>query len=388
MGKIGVWKASYYCNKTKTWIYGRLVIYTRCIRFVEEKEGRNCVDFRIYYDDFFELKKETTSIFYAAISVRVNTDKYWFSSFSDRGYVFNTIEHFWKERLFASSDGEEPPNSKLLNILYDAQSTLTSVGKIVHKQGQQIDAACSNTNKIHNDLSVAETLIYNLDSWLNKWNVETPHVHIDVPENNAMVKKSEFPIVYARTQKEKHLPGSLVLSNESVDILTAERNFDISFTLREITEISVHTPWEMTILQLRIGQTGQSVHLIAARLVHILQTLEVMLPGKVNYEDPPGEFEEDAEEKLDGLDLQDNIDDASADRGDFQFNSSTAKNSKAVRDAEAAEMGQVLQGMRSLALGIQDEQNRQLRQLDLLSDSVDKANERVRTDSRKISKLT
>ena len=86
--------------------------------------------------------------------------------------------------------------------------------------------------------------------------------------------------------------------------------------------------------------------------------------------------------------ITDNIDDASADRGDFQFNSSTAKNSKAVRDAEAAEMGQVLQGMRSLALGIQDEQNRQLRQLDLLSDSVDKANERVRTDSRKISKLT
>ena len=51
-------------------------------------------------------------------------------------------------------------------------------------------------------------------------------------------------------------------------------------------------------------------------------------------------------------------------------------------------MGQVLQDMRSLALGIQDEQNRQLRQLDLLSDSVDKANERIRTDSRKISKLT
>lgn len=101
MGKVGVWKASYYCNKTKTWIYGRLVIYTRCIRFVEEKEGRNCIDFRIYYEDFFELKKETTYIFYAAISVRVNTDKYWFSSFSDRGYVFNTIEHFWKERLFA-----------------------------------------------------------------------------------------------------------------------------------------------------------------------------------------------------------------------------------------------------------------------------------------------
>ena len=51
-------------------------------------------------------------------------------------------------------------------------------------------------------------------------------------------------------------------------------------------------------------------------------------------------------------------------------------------------MGQVLQDMSSLALGIQEEQNRQLRQLDLLSDSVNKANERIRTDSRKISKLT
>lgn len=101
MGKVGEWKASYYCNGSKTWIYGRLIIYTRCIRFVEDKEGTNGVDFRIYYDDFFELRKETTSIFFAAITVRVRTDKYWFSSFPDRGYVFNTIEHFWKERLFA-----------------------------------------------------------------------------------------------------------------------------------------------------------------------------------------------------------------------------------------------------------------------------------------------
>ena len=84
----------------------------------------------------------------------------------------------------------------------------------------------------------------------------------------------------------------------------------------------------------------------------------------------------------------DNNDDASAARGNSQFYSSTANNSKSVTDAEAAEMGQVLQDMRSLALGIQDEQNRQLRQLDLLSDSVDKAHERIRTDSRKISKLT
>lgn len=73
----------------------------------------------------------------------------------------------------------------------------------------------------------------------------------------------------------------------------------------------------------------------------------------------------------------------------FPPSSSTkGKDSKVVTDAEAAEMGRVLQDMRSLALGIQGEQDRQLGQLDLLSDSVDKANERIRTDVRKVNKLT
>lgn len=73
----------------------------------------------------------------------------------------------------------------------------------------------------------------------------------------------------------------------------------------------------------------------------------------------------------------------------FPSSSNTkGKDSKVVTDAEAAEMGRVLQDMRSLALGIQEEQDRQLQQLDLLSDSVDKANERIRTDVHKVNKLT
>ena len=154
-------------------------------------------------------------------------------------------------------------------------------------------------NKIHNDLGVAETLIYNLDSWLSKWNIETPRVHIDVPENDLVIEKAEYPIVYARTPKEKHLPGTLTVSNKSLEFFNAERNADISFAVREVTEVSVHTPWEVTISQLRIGHAGRSVHLFAARMVHILKTLEVLLPGKVNYDEPPC----DAAQDLDSYDL-------------------------------------------------------------------------------------
>lgn len=187
-----------------------------------------------------------------------------------------------------SSESQTPRKTELLNILYDAQNTLATTGQTVQKQGQQIDSACTNMNKIHNDLGVAETLIYNLDSWLSKWDIETPQVYIDVPERNMIIEKAEYPIVYARTQKEKHLPGTLtVVSNKSLELFNAERKLDVSFTIKEITEVSVHTPWEVTISQLRIGHTGRSVHLISARLVHILQTLEVLLPGRINYDEPP-----------------------------------------------------------------------------------------------------
>lgn len=186
-----------------------------------------------------------------------------------------------------SSESQTPRKTELLNILYDAQNTLATTGQTVQKQGQQIDSACTNMNKIHNDLGVAETLIYNLDSWLSKWNIETPQVYIDVPERNMIIEKAEYPIVYARTQKEKHLPGTLTVSNKSLELFNAERKLDVSFTIKEITEVSVHTPWEVTISQLRIGHTGRSVHLISARLVYILQTLEVLLPGRINYDEPP-----------------------------------------------------------------------------------------------------
>ena len=65
----------------------------------------------------------------------------------------------------------------------------------------------------------------------------------------------------------------------------------------------------------------------------------------------------------------------------------TQQPSKVISEAEAAQMSQVLQDMRSMALGIQEEQDRQLKQLDNLSDSVDKANERIRKDTRKVNKL-
>lgn len=64
------------------------------------------------------------------------------------------------------------------------------------------------------------------------------------------------------------------------------------------------------------------------------------------------------------------------------------RGAKTVSETEAAQMSKILQDMKSMAVGIQDEQNRQMGMLDLLSDSVDRANERIRKDTRTIKSLT
>ena len=66
---------------------------------------------------------------------------------------------------------------------------------------------------------------------------------------------------------------------------------------------------------------------------------------------------------------------------------SKGRKTETMSDAAAAEMGQVLQDMRSMALGIQREQDRQLHQLGQLSSSVNKAREIMKSDDRKIKSL-
>jgi len=94
------WKASYYCNTKKSWIYGNFAVFPQFAQFTEDGSS-DIIDFKIYFDEFVEMKKETTNIIYTALTIRVNDNKYWFSSFPSCTNVYNMLEHFWKEKLFA-----------------------------------------------------------------------------------------------------------------------------------------------------------------------------------------------------------------------------------------------------------------------------------------------
>lgn len=100
MPSVAQWKASYYCNTKRSWIYGNFEVFPKFVQFSEDGKS-DIIDFKIHFDEFVEVKKETTNVFYTALTIRDNDNKYWFSSFPSCTNVYNMLEHFWKERLFA-----------------------------------------------------------------------------------------------------------------------------------------------------------------------------------------------------------------------------------------------------------------------------------------------
>lgn len=142
-------------------------------------------------------------------------------------------------------------------------------------------------NKLHNDLGVAETIISSMDSWLNQWDLQVPNVRIDVPNQGTDMEKTELPVLYGASEKEKHISGSLVLSSKTLEVLDMQRNPVYSFTAREVSEGRVHTPFEMTLIKSEIGKPEVCVHLISAKLINVMPQVNVMLGPKLNFDEPP-----------------------------------------------------------------------------------------------------
>ena len=111
MPHIFSWQCSYYVNLKRKWLYGCLKLYNKCLKFKERKKTTdenlasgttNCIT--IGFDSIIELKRETTTLIFSAVTIRVTSEKHWFSSFDNSLDVVNTMEHFWRESLLRSAE--------------------------------------------------------------------------------------------------------------------------------------------------------------------------------------------------------------------------------------------------------------------------------------------
>lgn len=180
-----------------------------------------------------------------------------------------------------------------MKVLHNSQDTLLTAAKTLHRQGQQIDEACRTMNKLHGNLNVAETLIHSMGSWLSQWHVDCPKVNINVSGVRQCIQKTEFTVLYGFARDEKHHSGSLVISENGVELLSSSHEALHYFGMKEISEIIVHTPWEMTLAKYCIGKPDATFHVLSSRLIYILQLLECLVGAKLSYEEPPDHIEKD-----------------------------------------------------------------------------------------------
>ncbi|XP_057292512.1 uncharacterized protein LOC130621215 [Hydractinia symbiolongicarpus] len=288
-------------------------------------------------------------------------------------------------------------NQELLQIVYDTQNTLMGAAQTLHAQGQQISRTSHNMNMIHNDITVAERLTSDIDSWFGAWRLKLPMKKTNaLPariESPISTDSIEYPVLISEKSNENHTKGHLVLRKENLEILGSNSEILFNFIIKQISEINVHSPWDVSFVRHCIGSYDTVVHITSKKTPMILKTLEKVYKCEFYYDDPPIEQDTDLDEMLINKSsiASKEIDTNKAvllQTGQQQNLSSTRDKQKPVSDEDARELSAVLNNIKTLAENISIEQDAQIKQIDELTVSVDKANTRIKATDWKVKKLT
>ena len=380
---IQEWTASYYCWEDGSWKYGKLNLCSKYVSFYEstnsELDSAPIVTADLRRITGFQRRQ--VSLVYKAIVVGVEGKKsLWFSSLTNREEVFYFLEHFWKQRLLClgpSGEQKEQGNShedpslstrqaerkKIFEMLYDSENALIRASNTLYSQGEQLENSSRTMNRMHKDLNVTETLVNGLDRWFTRWDVKPEHYF-------EIRTKREYPILYRKTAKESYCPGTIVFIEGQVTVLNVKRVADVSILLKDLTSIVVNTPWNILLLRSAIGEVDVIIDVSSAQVIYILKTLQPEHGDKFHYEDDSGDAKQTI--KISEMPAVEHFvtEDGGAELG----------------DADLETVGDVVENLKSLALGINQEMTRQVDSLDQLSESVDKANYRIKNSGKKVEK--
>lgn len=404
MPSIFVWPCSHYRNADRKWVYGGLELHINGLVFVENLKEKSVTNtssnLTISFVDVNQVKRATSTLVYNCIVVQLASEKLWFSSFDNRDNVFYTIQHFMKEQLIgASSMGSDNPNQELLQLVYNTQDTLMGASRVLHEQGKQISHATSIMNNLHNDITVAERITGDIDSWFGAWRIKPCMKKMkQIPsriESPINFDRIEYSILAAQTSNENHVNGYLIIKNNTLDILNEKSEILQTFITQQISEVNVHSPWDATLTKRSIGKPDVSMHIISTKLPTVLQTLENVFKCELYYDDPPPVKNDDViftNKSLSNDRSKTGAKEELLRSGNASYSGSSEQSSmrkqKDISENDAREISSVLKNIKAMALDVGIEQDAQIEQLDTLNQSVDRANARIQSADWKVKKLT
>uniref|UniRef100_A0A8C3Q1S5 Synaptosomal-associated protein 47 n=1 Tax=Chrysolophus pictus TaxID=9089 RepID=A0A8C3Q1S5_CHRPC len=297
--RIHSWPCSYYLDTNKQWVSGRLSLTPVAIKFTADKTGEVLVNFHL--SSISEIKKESSNLIFSSLTILEKNTKHWFSSLQpSRNAVFNILEHFWREQLL-SSEGtgaeaaalQTTKGKELTGLLTGSQKRLEDTAKVLHYQGEQFDNIMRGLNKIEGDMDVADRLLTELESpswWpfsskLWKAPLETK------PKETATVsdlKNQEgiiirIPVIITHRTDSNVKPGKLTLFASGLEISDCNSQVIHRFESKDVDDIKVHTPYEISVRQRFIGKPDTSYRLLSAKMPEAISVLEMQFSKKIQF---------------------------------------------------------------------------------------------------------
>ncbi|XP_052466725.1 synaptosomal-associated protein 47 [Carassius gibelio] len=412
---IHSWPGSYYINSEKRWASGILSLTRTTLRFNSEPNQENLISLRLSH--IMEIKMETSGFIFSALTVlEQGNTKHWFGSLKPcRTAVYHVLEHFWRERLLSPTEprGAEAALSKgqeLISLISGAQRRLEDTGKVLDHQGEQFDNMIQGLDNIESDLSVADKLLSELEcpSW---WPFgKLPWKSHQQAKSEAAAKAAcakgsgkghkvitSIPAIVSHVGSSGTMkPGSLIVLVSSLEVRDANGQLLHCFEKEEVDDVYVHSPYEISVRQRFIGKPDICFLILSARMTEALSVLEMQYKKKVvitrdyaafqaTSATTPGSPEGGGNiwSAGHGQDMEGTVELSAGELTQLQLHVLQPT----VTEAEAQELRQMLQQLKTLALEAETELERQDEALDVLSCSADRTTMNINRHTRRMRKL-
>ncbi len=434
------WSAAHYISLKKTWVYGTLSVLPSCLRFEANSKATDRESVSIPYTDIHEIKKATSSFIFKCVVILSKDNGSWFGSLPNRDIVYTVIMHFWKNTLTGSPLSEQVDHSRqlhgtrhgqeLLKLAHDSAKTLESSGRRLHRQGEQLQYASGLMADIHLDLDVAGKMTAELESWFGAWGQTNPRLGSPEPimfvDDRGIPSIHEHPVLYFRgtwpttvhqasviSSSKNEVNGVVRLSRDGITILDATHTQKSvhHFMPKDISVIRVHSPWKVDIVHYCLGKPDTAFALSSSKMPLVLDNLQQLFPSRLELLSPPeanlnqttpGDLvHAPGKPDLDGVPLSRNPGTSRQeyeDSGGALYSSRSPgelsqtfvehEDKRVMTNSEVQELSGIISQMKATAIDVGLEEERQLEVIDRLSDTVDRANMRLKHTTEKVKRLT
>lgn len=166
----------------------------------------------------------------------------------------------------------------MLSIAYETKGVLLDASNQLHRQGKQLDSSARTLEKIHNDITVAERITGDIESWFGAWRVKGKFEPAKAGTNRTSSplghQSIDYPVLYAIVAQESHKSGQIVLKDGQFELLDEKYEMVHSFAVDKISEVDIHSPWDVTIIKRTFGKPLVRIHLTSARMPVLLRRIQ------------------------------------------------------------------------------------------------------------------